>query len=65
MTKKEMNAIGNNIGRPAPYIIVTKILVISLEYLKSILKVGPEYKLMYYCSEVHLVALTLLSLEQR
>ena len=60
-----MKAIGKRIGRPAPYIIVTKMFVLSLAYLKSILKAGPVYKFIYYYSEVHLVNLVFLSLEQR
>jgi hypothetical protein len=44
---KDKHAIGNNIGRPTPYIIVTQTIFISLEYLKSILKLGPAYMFMY------------------
>jgi len=33
---KDKQAIGNRIGRPTPYIMVTKTIFISFEYLKSI-----------------------------
>ena len=42
-------------GRPDPYIVVTKMFVISLEYLKSIWNTGPEYKSIYFYSDLHIV----------
>ena len=39
-------AIGNRIGIPKPYVIVTKIMFKRPAYLKCIRYTGPEYVLM-------------------
>ena len=47
MAMNDKQAIGNKIGKPTPYIMVTKTMFISFEYLKSIWNVGPVYRLIY------------------
>lgn len=54
-TKYVKAAIGKRIGRPIPYINVTKVTFNIAEYLKWMKYSGPEYKSIYTYIEVFFV----------